>query len=237
MKMNKFATMALILLLALGNLYAEPKIRIEGGLTHDWGKVKYNGEPLKTTIKVYNDGTDTLRVYAVKPGCSCTTAPMDKKRIEPNGFSTIDVSLNIPNYPTQVDKTISINCNDNENRDVVVHLKAEVVFPLKFFPGQYFNYMNIFAEEPVTAKLVINNETDHDITIKEIVSEPADFKLNIKVNDVIKAKGSLEVEGTAIAHEIGPYFAKVNIKTDDPDVPKFEIQARGNAVGTRPVQK
>lgn len=59
--------------------FAQPKISIQGGDTQDWGKVKPKDSPLKASIKITNEGSEELKISDVRPGCGCTTAPLDKK--------------------------------------------------------------------------------------------------------------------------------------------------------------
>jgi hypothetical protein len=218
--------------------HAQPVFQFEKGDTCDWGKVKFADSPLKARLKIINTGTDSLKIYRVKPGCSCTVAPLDKDRIGPNGDSTfINVTLNIPNTPGIVHKTVYLQTSDADHRDVTLHLFAEVLFPFKYFPNQYFGFMNMLAGEETISKVIVTNTTDHDITIKQVRTEPEDFRVNLKDDMVIKAGSDFEIIGKASPEHIGTYFARLSFKTDDPDMPRVEITGRGQVVGYKEEKK
>ena len=54
--MKRFFMTCLALMIFAGSFaYAQPKLTIIGGDTHDWGKVKPKDDPLKATIKIKNE--------------------------------------------------------------------------------------------------------------------------------------------------------------------------------------
>ena len=69
-------------------------INLECGDTYDWGTVWVKSETvLETQVKIFNSGKDTLVISEVHPSCGCTTAPIDKDRIEPAGYAVLSISL------------------------------------------------------------------------------------------------------------------------------------------------
>jgi hypothetical protein len=83
-RMNLIALMFFLMLMSCSasekdssDLNPNAKLEVEGGDTHDWGKVHPIDSPLRTKIKLYNRGTDTLHIKKVKVGCGCTAAPVD----------------------------------------------------------------------------------------------------------------------------------------------------------------
>ena len=65
-----------------GLVIAQPQMEIIGGDTYNWGKVKPGKNPLKATILVRNIGNEELHITQVRPGCGCTTAPLDKDKLK-----------------------------------------------------------------------------------------------------------------------------------------------------------
>jgi len=207
--------------------YTQPIIEIEGKGTLDWKKVKPEDSPLKGKLKIYNRSKeDTLRIYSVKPACGCTTAPLDKEEIEPGGYATLDITLNIGSYTKDVHKTISIRCNDPDSRTKTVHIRCFVVRAISILPKNlYFNSAVTGVES--TANVEMHNSTDKDIILKEISIGLEGLVLNIKEGQVIPAKGKIKVKGTFTPKVPGYIRGSIKIKTDHPDASKLEIKAMG----------
>lgn len=89
-------------------MYAQPKLEIVGGDTHDWGTVKVFESPLKTIITIKNTGNQPLRVFEVKPSCGCTTAPLDKDILNPGETAKIDIKLDLKGNVGAITKDVNI---------------------------------------------------------------------------------------------------------------------------------
>jgi len=124
---------------------AQPKLEIEGGDTYNWGKVNYKNSPLKANIKLKNVGTEVLKITEVKPGCGCTTAPLDKYEIAPGDYATLSVSLNISTYTGETVKSIRISSNDPQNGDKYLFIKADVYRPIVVNPSNYLGRSSIYV--------------------------------------------------------------------------------------------
>ena len=122
--MKKLMMIAAMICIASISAFAQPKLVIQGGDTHDWGTVKQPKEPLKAVVVIRNDGTDTLKISDVKPGCGCTTAPLDKKVLLPGEQTNMNVTLNVGSSSGNVHKTVRISSNDPINKDRILSLKA-----------------------------------------------------------------------------------------------------------------
>jgi hypothetical protein len=212
-------------------LNSKAKLEVEGGASYDWGKVHPIDSPLKTKIKLYNRGSDTLHIIKVKPGCGCTTAPIDKEYVEPGGYATLDISLTLSNTTQSVHKMIEISTNDPVNEKFVLHLKCEVIAPITFFPNKYLSFGIMHIGKETRVKLILTNETDSDIYLKDIQLEPALLKTNIRNNDIIHAKGDLELIVTVIPTSTGPFKGTVKFNTSDTALPHVEIIGDGSVVG------
>lgn len=208
---------------------SQPKFDIEGGFTYDWGKVKASPAPLKAKIKFFNKGNDTLIINEVKPGCGCTTAPLDKSRIEPNGFATLDVTLNAGSYDGDVTKSINIKTNDPEKANSTLMIKAFVWKPVSLLP-RYFAFNKMFVSEETSTNVVLTNNTDKPIKITAVTIEPQTMKVNVKVGDIIESKKSLPVEAKVTPAEVGRFNATVTITTDNIEVEPIAITGFGNIV-------
>ncbi len=218
--------MILVILFSVLDLSANSKMRIEGGMTFDWGHVGKKDMPLKHEFKIYNDGDDTLRIYNVKPSCGCTTAPLDRERIEPGGFAILDVTLNL-NNKGKVTKTIRISSNDPDNRQTTLALKANILIPLSAFPT-YLGFGKVKIGKDAIAKVVLTNASDEDITIKNVRTDMKNVIINLIDDQVIPAHSDFTIEAVLRPTEPGRIKGHLKFQTTHEDVPFMRISLWGN---------
>lgn len=213
---------------------AQPRLVIEGGDTVNWGKVKMLETLLKRKVIFRNTGTDTLKIIRVKPGCGCTTAPISKDNIEPGGIADLDITLTVPGHSGEIHKLIFINSNDPANKDRVMHLMADVIYPLKFFPDKLITLFDMAIGKESIGKVIITNITDHPITIKKVTLEPKEMTTDLKDDVVIAAGKDLTVTTKVMPTTNGPFMGLLKFKTDDPDANRVELSVRGLVGGSNP---
>jgi len=218
--------MILVILFSVFDLSANSKMRIEGGMTFDWGNVEKKDMPLKQEFKIYNDGDDTLRIYNVKPSCGCTTAPLDRDKIEPGGFAVLDVTLNL-NNKGKITKTIRISTNDPDNRQTTLELKANILIPLSAFPS-YLGFGKAKVGKDAIAKVVLTNATGQDITIKNVKTDMKNLIINLKDDQVIPAHSDFTIEAVLRPTEPGRIKGNLKFQTTHEDVPFMRISLWGN---------
>ena len=227
--MKKLIVFLFALFIVAGSMaYAQPKLEMEGGNTYDWGKINQKDSPLKTSVKIFNKGTDTLHVTKVKPTCGCTTAPLDKNKIAPGEFATLNISLRVSSYSGHVGKTIRISSNDPDNSNLTYRLKANVFTPVDMSP-KYLRMYNARTGNEETAHITLKNNTDNDITIKKIDNKMGGLELDLKEDTVIPAKGNLKISAKYTPEKEGPFYGKVNISTDSGEMPHINFTVRGRA--------
>ncbi|NIP43179.1 MAG: DUF1573 domain-containing protein [candidate division Zixibacteria bacterium] len=64
------------------------------------------------TYPIVNQGSDTLRITKVKPGCGCTIAPLDKHNIAPGDTAYLDLYFDSKRLTGLVKKGVTILSND-----------------------------------------------------------------------------------------------------------------------------
>ncbi|MCX6156307.1 MAG: DUF1573 domain-containing protein [Candidatus Kapabacteria bacterium] len=201
------------------------KIEIDGGDTYNWGKVKPEKLPLKAIIKIFNRGNDTLKIGEVKPGCGCTTAPLDKKDIEPGGFASLNVTINV-NNDGKITKSITIHSNDPHNESKILMLEAEITRALARYP-QFLSFQPVDLNKQASAEMTLKNNSDVSITIKDVKVEPEGATTNLKHNDVIAPGADYKVKVSYTPTKFGGFTCKLNFKTDHPEVPSVESNGWG----------
>ncbi len=215
----------IILILGYTFSYSQPQIQIEGNDVYDWGKIDPKGKPLTAKVKIFNKGNETLRITEVKPGCGCTTAPLDKNDIEPNGFATLSITLNVSN-DGPVQKSIRINSNDPKEPIKHLTLKVDIVRPIGL-SRKFLNFGDLELDKETQSSVTIKNNTNNDIHVKDIITEPKELVLNINKNTVIKAQKELILEIKYTPNNSNNLSGKVLIKTDNKDMDSFEISVWG----------
>lgn len=232
----KKTLISLILLFVFASLtaFAQPKIEIEGGDTYNWGQVSQKDSPLKANVKIFNRGTDTLHITKVKPGCGCTTAPLDKYFIEPGGFATLNITLRVSNYSGNVSKNIRISSNDPNHSSKTMYIKANIFTPVTITP-KYLRMYNIKVNEETSSSVNLKNNTEKDITIKKIVVKLDGLKLDIEENAIIPAGGNLKVNAKYMPVKDGPFHGSMKFTTDCEDLSVINISVRGSVKVTKKI--
>ncbi|MBM2816844.1 MAG: hypothetical protein HW421_3606 [Ignavibacteria bacterium] len=225
--MFKNLTIAIAVLLFTATAYSQPKLDIIGGDTHDWGKVKPKDSPLTTKIKIVNTGDKKLIINEVKPGCGCTTAPLDKKELEQGDTATMSVSLNLGAGGGAVTKSISIMSNDpvGEGRRIL-WLKANVFRAVEVNPiSLYFNEMHVGTE--ATAKVTIKNNTQEAVKISDFVLSPENIKINLQGVVTIEPQASKELAVTVKPDKKDNFNCNIKFKTDNAEYPEINVGGYG----------
>lgn len=226
---NKIKLVAVLAIAGSFTAFAQPKLEIIGGNTYNWGSVKRADGPLKAKVKIKNAGTELLDISNVKPGCGCTTAPLDKNKLNPGEEATLDITLKIDKDSGPVTKGITITSNDPANGKVNLMIKADVYVALTVFPKM----MNFSASAPgqeVSSKIVVTNKSDKPIKVTKVMADPNVVTLDLKVGQVIPAKADVPVTGTLKSSSIGPVNGKVTILTDSQEAPELVVRLRGSVV-------
>jgi len=232
--MKKPLVFALILFFIGGfAAIAQPKLEIEGGNSYDWGKVNQKDSPLKASVKIYNKGTDTLHITRVKPACGCTTAPLDKDKIAPNEFATLDISLRISSYSGSVGKNISISSNDPNHSRINYSLRANVFTPITISP-KYLRMYNIAPQEESSSSVELKNNTDKDITIKKVVIKLDGLTLDVEDDTVIPANKEITINAKYTPEKEGPFYGSLKFTTDSEEAPYIDVTVRGSAKNPKP---
>lgn len=210
-----------------GIAYAQPKMEIVGGDTHDWGKVKPSQNPVKTTILVRNIGNEELHITQVRPGCGCTTAPLDKDKLQPGDTARIKVELNLGSTSGSLTKSITVTSNDPSNRDRILYLKADVVRALVISPSQYFSFADLRVGETAESKITIRNNSQSPITLSDF-QLPEGLTINAKQSVTIKEGASFEIVAKLRPMKKGYYNGELKLKTSTEDYPTLSLPVYGN---------
>lgn len=226
--MKKNLIFLVISLFTFSSVFSQPKIEISNNAMKDWGKVSKKENPLQTQFKIYNKGNKVLKVYAVKPTCGCTTAPLDKNDINPGEYATMNVTLQINKDEGKVKKFISVTSNDPKEDKKDIELNANILVPFSFFPNKNILFGTISRKKENIGKIVITNNLDNDIRILSVKVLPSFVKVNLKAGDKIKPGQDFVLVCSFKNPKLeGKFDGKVTIQTTDPDMPLIELNMYG----------
>ncbi|MBS1537889.1 MAG: DUF1573 domain-containing protein [Bacteroidetes bacterium] len=226
--MKNVSLFAVLFLTAASIAFAQPKIEIVGGDTHDWGKVKAKDSPLKTVVKIKNIGDQVLNITDVHPGCGCTkTADLDKKELQPGEIASTEISLNLGASSGPITKSVSITSNDPTSPSKVLMLKADITRDINITPSPYFAFSGLTIGMPATATVHLQNNSQEDVTIGEITTTNG-LILNIAKGTVIKKGTEIEVTANTVPKEKGYFTATCKINTSNTDYPTIDLTAYGD---------
>lgn len=220
--------MFLIALSALS--FAQPRIEIQD--TVNWGLVVPDAPPGKTSkvsadVEIKNTGTDTLKITEVRPGCGCTSAPLDREVLPPGESTSMHVTLNLPVANGLLTKRITIQSNDEEQGARVVWLIADVQRPLQasssFIP---FNKGAVGeATEGIISFKVFGKES---VSIQaKPISDGVIIKTPMPLT--IEPGGSADLAVEYVPSKEGPFNVGISVKTSLAGYSEFTFRGYGSA--------
>ena len=94
--------------------------------THDYGNIKYGGEPY-CTFEFKNTGDQPLIISGAKGSCGCTVPKYSEEPVAPGATGSISVKYDT-NRPGPINKSVTINSNavNVEGGISVLRIKGEV---------------------------------------------------------------------------------------------------------------
>lgn len=116
--------------------------------SYDWGEIKYDGPKAAKIFKIKNTGTEVLKLTNVKTSCACTSAQVKTKFAQSPLFSMHSVSSWVgeigvgeeaelevifdqrfhgPTGVGPINRTITVETNDEKNRTIEFNLTGNVV--------------------------------------------------------------------------------------------------------------
>ena len=208
--------------------HSQPKLEIVGGDNFDWGKVKPKENFISTKVKLKNIGNSKLIFGDIKPSCGCTTAPIDKKELEPGDVATLDVTIKIqPGQVGGISKSITINSNDSTQTSKLLMLRADIVRDLVLTPGYTFVIpeMKVGSESGGNFKVKNNSDKPLDLTDFEVTPPTTSINTHGKVS--LAPGQEIEVITKSKPTQKGSYNCKITFKTTNPDYPNIEITGYG----------
>ncbi len=124
----------LVTLVAASSILAGPKIEFKN-TKFDWGSVG-QGTKVSLTYDFKNVGDQTLTIDGVHTSCGCTNAEASSKSIAPGKSAKITAVFNSSNFKGKVMKTITVDTNDPDSKNVSLSASGNVKPNVEILPGR-----------------------------------------------------------------------------------------------------
>jgi len=209
---------------------AQPRLEVQDSV--DWGVVVPDA-PLGETAKVYADvklknvGTETLRISEVRPGCGCTSAPIEKDTLAPGEETKISVTLNLPLANGPIHKVITVQSNDPKGPARILNLVADVQRPLQL-SSSFIPFNQGKVGEWISGFVTFTVQGDHPITINARVDQ-SNAKVVTPMPYVVQPGSNAVVEVAVRPSNQGTFQVKVHFKTDQNGYESFDLSGYGVA--------
>lgn len=148
-------------------LNAQPKLSLDKN-DIDLG-IFYSGEIRHGSVHISNIGTDTLKIFSVRPQCGCTTVKQPKAYLLPNQSDVIELEFNSSGYNGQVHKLVTISTNDPAALSIEIKLHGEAREDLEQEDrNMWLGEINM--DSTVSRTLIYQNKSAKPLTIQNVIS-------------------------------------------------------------------
>lgn len=220
--MRKLWLLTAVTLVGFSVLEAQPRIQVVEGTKLKFDDT-YTNHTVSKEVTVKNVGLDTLRIENINAQCGCTATMMDVKTLAPGDSSSLSITFDPKGYPGGAyTKNVSIASNDPDTPSLTLEFEAEVIEILKIEPS-LFSFNNSVVDSSYVRKVTIKNPSKVPIVIKSVNTKFEQLKLSLKKTKLMPGE-STELEATLHPTRTGSYQGIVNLVTDHPVQPNFEIR-------------
>lgn len=207
---------------------AQPALEMQD--TVNWGKVVPDvkpGEPSKVTSDVVlkNTGDAMLRITNVRPGCGCTSAPLDKDSLAPGEQTIMRVALNLPQQNGPLAKTITIESNDPKAPTKVINLLADVQRPIQL-SSSFIPFNKGVVGDSIRGSVAITAAGNKPVTVT-CKSTQSSLVILTPMPMIIKPGETADLIVAYLAKNQGTFSVQVYVKTDLPGYESFDLSGYG----------
>jgi len=205
---------------------AQPKLVIKPGVSVDFGNISRT-DSLKKQITIANEGTETLLISNVRPGCGCTATLLSDNRIPQGGSATLNVAFDPTHYKGKVTKSVTITSNDPVHSTINFTFSANVIVNVDVTP-EYLVFANAKKRASSTQTLTVTNHSGVPLRITSAEVDKALKGLTVSMSrSSIPPDGSATVKATFVGETSGTITGVVMLHTSDKTQPAIEIRVYG----------
>lgn len=246
--MYRYVTSILLVLLLLGmgttKLSAAPKLSI-AEKSFDFGFSPQNAK-LSHVFWLKAEGTDSLKILKVVPGCGCTKAPLERNRLAVGDSTRLEIIFSTGKRRGQVSKSPSIQTNaggPDQRVRIVTHIVTRpdstypiIITPYKLTLGQFtgkqqhdrsFTIENISTDE-IPIRLIAHPSDLFDVDLPTTIAPQSSAKCSLALKEA-GLTGSFEKSFTIelgdasktrftvpVKHQVSPMIKQVT-SVDGPE--------------------
>ncbi|MBM3855648.1 MAG: DUF1573 domain-containing protein [Verrucomicrobia bacterium] len=198
-----------------------PRAQFSGTVV-DFGRVMPT-EIRKHEYIVANDGTATLVITHVAPGCGCTTTGTWDKEIPPGQTGRIPIEFNPSTFSGAIVKSIVVETNEAVQSSHVLEIRANVWRPFEIHPA-HVAFMTVEGEPREETRIVrILNNLDQPATLEPPVSTNPLFRGELKT---IRPGQQFELHLAYDSSKTGPSLnTEITVKTSLAEQPVLTVAA------------
>ncbi|RKX30034.1 MAG: hypothetical protein DRP47_00235 [Candidatus Zixiibacteriota bacterium] len=177
--MKKIFVILIVLVLTSMSAWANGSLEISTG-QHNFGLIPQNSI-LVHTFWIKAVGTDTVRIDAIKTGCSCAISKMERDWLAPGDSLAIEIEWDVSKYRNSIYRSIRIFYN-NIKKPLRKGLKGTVIQtldsarPVSISPYR-FELASSALKEIDSIQFTLTNHSSGDQKIQNISKEPVQCKL------------------------------------------------------------
>ena len=198
---------------------------------HDFGIIKEEDGSAKYEFKFINNGTEPIKILAVKASCGCTTPSWSKEQVQPGQSGFIQARYNTRNRPGPFNKSLTVTTDIEEQKVVRLYIKGQVTPKVKSIEEQLpyligglrfkYNSFNmgkaLTNNEPITKEFEVYNSSDNTISFKSEIEGPSYITVAYEpISLAPKKTGKVKVSFMANErHDLGFVSDNVVLITDE----------------------
>jgi len=195
----------------------------------DFGMVPREAKVMHTFI-LKNIGNDTLHIIEIKPGCSCTATPIDKKVIAVNDQAVMPVTYKTGRSSGKSSKGVKIT-TDMKPRglypiQIDAYIESPTARPPKFYAEpRSIEFIPSYDALAGNAKALIYNMNEKEVAIK-IVDYTTDMGTASLSSDKIKSGQNIELNFDFIENaNYKPVYGSVTMEVylDEQEVLRYTV--------------
>lgn len=211
----------LFLLFSTVSVAAAAPLMATESLNYDFGDI-VQGEKVVHVFRFRNAGDEVLQIGNVRSSCGCTAALLSATRISPGDLGELRLTFDSTRFKGAIQKTVSIDCNDPTQPQIVFALQGNVKAEVLLVPDRV-NWGRVKGTAPLSSTVTLTNHGSTTIKLQApTVTSPA---ISAEMDDLLLTPGK------QIELRIGAKFPEMKkrirgyviIATDYPNVPQIRV--------------
>ncbi|MEA2030733.1 MAG: DUF1573 domain-containing protein [candidate division Zixibacteria bacterium] len=176
--MKKVIVLISVFLITTSNAWADPSLIIPID-QHNFGMLPKNSI-LNHTFWLKSVGDDTVKIDAIKTGCSCAISKIERNWLAPGDSMAVKIEWDVSRYHSSIFRSIRV-FYDSIKSPLRMNLKGSVVQkldsarPISISPYR-FEFASTAQKEIDSIQFTLTNRSSEDLNISNISGNPEQCK-------------------------------------------------------------